>query len=351
MITPLAALLAAFLMSTVTSQVHTLSSVAFLAVLGIVGACWMFALLLEDDHVTRAIWPVIAAAVLLLAVRVILWRREEGLDVVAFQVVNNAWVGKLQLAWVFNLFAPLLLARSMGESGRGLAVLYGFTWAIAGIATYLLFSRMGSIVFVVATLGVLLLDPGRWRKALLILIVATAIGVGLVGESGRVSRNVMSSILQPDRNPGVELRLGIWRDALRLFQSRPVTGTGLGTYDEVAYILEGSTADSAFRGAGWHAHNVYLHVLVETGVVGLIAWCYLWAAVLVRLLSAWKTADADTRLAITGTLWAVVAFLVMSMTEVLIGARVHASLRMNLTIGFIVVFGLHLATRTKAQSA
>ena len=31
------------------------------------------------------------------------------------------------------------------------------------------------------------------------------------------------------------------------------------------------------------------------------------------------------------------------MSEVLIGARVHASLRMNLTIGLVVVLGLHIA--------
>jgi O-antigen ligase len=239
----------------------------------------------------------------------------------------------------------------MGESRRGLAALYGFTWAVTGVATYLLFSRMGSIVFAVTSLGVLLFNPGHWRKALLIVIVAAVIGVGLVGRSDRVSRYVLFSILEPGRNPGVELRLGVWREAWRLFQSRPVTGTGLGTYDEVAYSLEGSTADLAFRRAGWHAHNVYLHVLVETGLVGLLAWCYLWYAVLARLLVAWKRADSHDRLAVTGAFWAVLAFLVLSMTEVLIGARVHASLRMNLTVGFIVVVGLHLATRTKSQPA
>ena len=40
-VTPLAALLAAFLLSTCRSQVHSLSALAFLAVLGIVCACWL----------------------------------------------------------------------------------------------------------------------------------------------------------------------------------------------------------------------------------------------------------------------------------------------------------------------
>jgi hypothetical protein len=79
--------------------------------------------------------------------------------------------------------------------------------------------------------------------------------------------------------------------------------------------------------------------------VGLLAWCYFWYAIIARLLGAWKRADERERLAVAGALWAVLAFLVLSTTEVLIGVRVHASLRMNLAIGFIVVLGLHLATK------
>jgi O-antigen ligase len=234
----------------------------------------------------------------------------------------------------------------MGEPRRGMAAFYGLTWAVTGVATYLLFSRMGSIVFAVCTIGVCIFNPGQWRKVLLILIVGVAIGTGLVATSERMSRYVLSTILNPDRNPGVDIRLGIWRDALRLFRSQPVTGIGLGTYDEVAYSLEGTTAGPEFRRNGWHAHNVYLHVLAESGMVGLLAWCYFWYAILSRLLGSWRRADARGRLAAAGAVWAVFAFLTLSMTEVLIGARVYASLRMNLTIGLVVVLGLHAATRT-----
>ena len=342
---PLAVLLGALLLSTAASQFHLLSAIAFLDVACIVGACWIFAVCLEDERLGRAIWPVIAVALLLLAVRVILWRLDEGLNVAAFQILNNAWVGKLQLAWIFNLFAPLLVARSMGETQRRTAALYVLTWAVTGVATYLLFSRMGSIVFAACTIGVCVFNLGQWRKAILILIVAGAIGAGLVATTDRMSRFVVATILNPDRNPGVGLRLGVWRDALRLFRSQPVTGIGLGTFDEVAYSLEGTTANPVFRRNGWHAHNVYLHVLAETGIVGLLAWCYFWYAIVARLLGRWRHGDARSRLAAAGAVWAVFAFLSLSMTEVLIGARVHASLRMNLTIGLVVVLGLHAATR------
>jgi O-antigen ligase len=349
-VTPLAVLLGAFLLSTVTSQVPSLSARAFVAVVGIVGASWIFAVLIENERLSRAIWPVIATAVLLLALRVILWRRDEGLNVVAFQVVNNAWLGKLQLAWVLNVFAPLLLARSMRETRRGLAALYAVTWTVTGVAIYLLFSRMGSLVFAATTIGLWVFNPTQWRKVLLIVIVGIAMSAGLVARSDKMARYVISTILEPDRNPGVDLRLSVWRDALRLFRTRPITGTGLGTYDEMTYRLEGTTAEPFFRRQGWHAHNVYLHVLAETGILGLLAWCYFWFAVVARLLAAWRRAEAPDRLIAAGALWAVFAFLVLSITEVLIGARVHASLRMNLTIGLVVVLGLCVSKRTSRSA-
>ena len=112
------------------------------------------------------------------------------------------------------------------------------------------------------------LQPGQWRKVLLIVILVAAIGAGLVATSDKMSRYVVVTILNPDRNPGVSLRLGVWRDAFRLFRSQPVTGTGLGTFDE-ARIARGRDGRPRVSTNGWHAHNVYLHVLAETGIVGL----------------------------------------------------------------------------------
>ena len=342
-VVPGVALVAAFLLSAAASQVHTMSAMALLSVFGIVAVCWILVVIFEDERLREAIWPTLSVAVLLLAVRVILWRRDEGLNVVAFQVLNNYWQGKLQLAWVFNLMAPLLLVRAMGEPRRRLAALYWITWVVTGVATYLLFSRMGSIVFAVTTFGVWIFNPRQWRKVLVTLIVGLTIGAALVVRSDKMSRFLFTTILEPARDPGVEQRFGVWREALQLFRSRPITGTGIGTYDEVTYRLDGTTAEPFFRQNGWHAHNVYLHILAETGALGLFAWCFFWYSIIVRLLGAWKRGDARYQIYAAGALWAVLAFLVLSISEVLIGARVHASFRMNLTVGLVVVLGLHVA--------
>ena len=311
--------------------------------LGIVASCWILALIFQDERLRDSIWPTLAIAVLLLAVRVILWRRDEGLNVVAFQVLNNAWTRQASTGLGLQPDGSAAAGAGDGRTAASLAALYWFTWVVTGVATYLLFSRMGTIVFAVTTFGVWMFNPRQWRKVLVILIVGLTIGAALVARSDKMSRFVVTTILEPERDPGVEQRFGVWREALRLFRSRPVTGTGLGHVRRSDLQLEGTTADPFFRRNGWHAHNVYLHVLAETGVLGLLAWCFLWYSIIARLLGAWRRADPQYQLYAAGALWAVLAFLVLSISEVLIGARVHASLRMNLTIGLVVVLGLHIA--------
>jgi len=342
--TPLVLLLSTFLLSAAFSQVRALSAMAFLTILGIVAFCWVVALLLEDDRLVAMLWPVLAIAILLLAVRVIIWRLDEGVNVMALHVLNNTWVGKLQLAWVFNLFAPLLLARYLGERSRGLATLHAIAWASAGAATYLLFSRIGSVVFALTTLGVCLANFAYWRKWIVIMVVGLGLGLLLFDQSVKMSRYIVTTLVEVDRNPGVAMRLGIWRDAVRMFTDHPIVGIGIGTYDDVAYAVPGSTAVRDFYRHGWHAHNVYLHVLVEAGILGLLAWGYFWYTIVARLARAWRRADPRGRVVATGALAAVLAFLTLSLTEVLIGARVEASLRMNLTLGLVVVLGLRMTT-------
>jgi O-antigen ligase len=96
---------------------------------------------------------------------------------------------------------------------------------------------------------------------------------------------------------------------------------------------------------------VYLHVLAETGLLGLLTWCYLWFAIAMQLLRAWKGADPPRRAALAGAFWAILAFLVLSISEVMIGPRVYASFRMSLTLALIVALGLSECGRAARRRA
>jgi len=90
-----------------------------------------------------------------------------------------------------------------------------------------------------------------------------------------------------DANYAVIERLAHWQAALEMWRYRFWTGVGLGCY-EPAY--------PRFALVNWpialgHAHNIYLNLLAETGLIGLIAYLSLWGSVL------WQTWRATRRAA------------------------------------------------------
>lgn len=139
---PITALLAAFAVSAAFSQEPLLSLKAYGLVLGIAAFWWFAAQILEEAWLAEATWVVTALAVLELAVRVIMWRLAEGLEHIPVQIWTVAWLGKLQIAWVFNLFAPFFFARFIGDRRRLVSLFNGIVWAVAGAANFLLFSTL-----------------------------------------------------------------------------------------------------------------------------------------------------------------------------------------------------------------
>ena len=129
-----------------------------------------------------------------------------------------------------------------------------------------------------------------------------------------------------------------------------MVGVGLGAYDDVAHSQYGPPADPYFFRNGWHAHNVFLHILAETGAVGFLAFCYLGFTIARVLFRRWRDDAGRGRPDSAAALCVLLAFVVLSMTEAMIAARVHASLRMNLVLALLVICGIRLASRPHAAS-
>lgn len=339
---PLGVLLTVFAVSAIFSLEHALSAEALAGLLGIGFFWWFASQALEDRWLAEATWTVAAVAVLVLALRVIAWRLSQGLDQIPIHYLTVVWLGKHQITWVFNLFAPFLLARLIGDQKRLVAVFNGAVWATVGIANYLLVGRIGVAVFVLTTLTICVLNLSRWRRWIG-LMGAAAVGAAVIAATNFRLTTFLASTFDRSQNQGIDMRLGVWAEAWQMFLAHPIVGIGVGTFDKVTYQMPGTKADLDFYLNGWHAHNVPLHILTEAGVLGLGAWIFLWYTVLRTFLRAWRAGHGEPRLFSGAALTSVIAFLVLSMTEVLIGARVEGSLRMNLTIALVVVAGLRMA--------
>lgn len=84
-----------------------------------------------------------------------------------------------------------------------------------------------------------------------------------------------------DANFAVLERLAHWQSALAMWTDHPWLGVGIGNY-EAAYARYALPQWPAALG---HAHNYYLNIAAEAGLLGLAAYLLLWGA---SLLGAWR---------------------------------------------------------------
>lgn len=133
-------------------------------------------------------------------------------------------------------------------------------------------SRGGLLATIVALMIVPLtmgrLTPGR-------LVAAFAI---LIGSAGFAAVYVPHTIVQRLSTTGSEVedanfgnRWRLWRAGAHAFEQRPMTGYGTGSFVRVVTPELGSDARVA--------HNTYLSVLVEQGIVGLVLYLLMFLAV------------------------------------------------------------------------
>ena len=149
------------------------------------------------------------------------------------------------------------------------------------------------------------------RQRLALAAGVTVIVAGLFSASAELRADARS-IVDPAANAG---RLAIYAANLEIVRDHPVFGVGFGNYDRRArpYYARHPRADRRS-----HAHNSFLQVAAEAGVVGLGAFCYLFGAVVVRgwrLVRRVGRVRPDLRSTVAGGWLGVIGFLVGSLTQ------------------------------------
>lgn len=172
------------------------------------------------------------------------WRRRSS----AFMEEQSSLVQTLQdprALWICAALGLMVSATAFSLSRGGLLALVGAA-VICGILGRWQLGRsfrIGSLFFVAGVVAAL----------------STWFGIGLLKD--RFATLGSSEVLED--------RLPIWRRSLPIVAEFPVWGTGYGTY---GYIEPKYREDAPSREQpGWyyHAHNDYLEILVEGGIVGL----------------------------------------------------------------------------------
>ena len=174
-----------------------------------------------------------------------------------------------------------------------IAQLLAWTGAALLVAVALLasWSRGAWLGTAVAALVLVIALPRRLLHGLLLALTAVALAVvlwqtGILPDAlvSRLTSSVVDLVSINDvrgidahaGNYAVIERLAHWQAAVEMARDHPYFGVGLGNY---------SVRYEQYRLINWqlplgHAHNTYLNLLAETGMVGLLAYLTYWAVML-----------------------------------------------------------------------
>ena len=217
----------------------------------------------------------------------------------------NPYAGYLGLTLPLAIGLILAVVVPMGRrvSSRWL-VWAGGTGLLMAVALAMSWSR-GAWLGVVAGIGVMLVAVAARSGRAAMLGVVLAVLLGYLILAGGLSL-LPPSIVQrfsdfmpylgvadvrgvevTDANFAVLERMAHWQSAIAMWTDHPWLGVGVGNY-EVAYARYALPLWSSPLG---HAHNYYLNVGAETGIVGLIVYLVVWG---VALLQSWKVTRRAT---------------------------------------------------------
>jgi len=164
----------------------------------------------------------------------------------------------------------------------------GVLVCVAGVVNTL--SRSGLIAFGFMMLAGIVFG-GRWRRWAILLTV-----LGVVGTVGYFVAIAPSSARQRVTMSNTSGRSTIWAIAWRMVQTHPLVGVGSGNFsaDAINYVQKSGplTRADLIVDNPKIAHNIYLEMLADMGIVGLVAFLSIIGS---ALAAAWRAAQAFER--------------------------------------------------------
>jgi len=140
--------------------------------------------------------------------------------------------------------------------------------AFMAATVFLSGSRGGMIAFAVQmTIFIVFVFRERKKRTVVVLLSGfVLLSIGIITWTGgrEVRTRIATLAAEKHSDMSSDIRLQIDRDILRMWQKRPVLGWGQGTFADVYPRFRSFYTDSLVNAA----HNDYLQVLAETGILG-----------------------------------------------------------------------------------
>ncbi|MCH7504053.1 O-antigen ligase family protein [PVC group bacterium] len=205
---------------------------------------------------------------------------------------HKALLGHYNYASEYMLTPFLISVGMMFAPTRPMKIFAGFVALVCGLFLLVAQTRgvwLGSLggIFLVYTLIVVWggKSLGKWmirllRMIPLVLVLLFAVVLLVSNEKSSYRHNMPESvqgftdrfisIFDPD-NYARKTRLLVWKDTVSIIKDAPLLGHGIGNF-KVEHMKFRSTEERGFTGKGIKyvkAHNEYLNIMSETGVLGI----------------------------------------------------------------------------------
>jgi O-antigen ligase len=257
-------------------------------------------------------------------------------------IANTRAVGAYSDA---NYYASLLVlgilpgAALVLSGGRRLWLVAPIAGAVAGVAFSL--SRGAISALAIGLLLMLAWNRARWIALGLAIVFAvlTFMNANPIVQSQQFQTvEQRLSTLQLSTLEATTNRPRIWATAVDVFQQNPFVGIGVNSFKDQA------ARHNLFERGGIleNAHNIFLSLAAETGLLGLGAFLWLVGQLVGRAVRAMRAADPAARALGLGLSAALLAFVLQGLTVV--------QLRVNVITGtFFAVAGMLTALADRAQ--
>ena len=225
-----------------------------------------------------------------------------------------------------NLFAGFLimnisffLPRFIGEKES----LLGLNLALSTICLILTSSR-GAFAALIFSLGILFITS---RKKVILGYMAMLISMFLLYSSFlAVGRAAVHNVLIDSSSL---YRVEIWKTSLALFLETPIAGNGIGTN----WFFLSDASDKLLRYVA-HAHNLFLQIASEMGLLGLAATGYFLMDLMKGCISAMREGSTQKKHVYQGFFTATIGVLVQGVIDAVI-------LVPSLSLVYMIYYGIY----------
>jgi O-antigen ligase len=235
----------------------------------------------------------------------------------------------------FAMVLCLALGATACARGRSMAAWAMLTMA-SGTGLWLAQSRTAiAMVGILGGAALAIVVSARLRPRARAALLATAVIVG----AGVTAARVRQLEKDPDFH-GAGFRVQFFETSLRMIRASPLIGVGIGQYPRASPLY--LSPQLAFAYGVENAHNYFLQIAAETGVVGFGAFTALLGIASARAIRALVRTPDDVRL--LGITSGVLAFLGTCLSG-------HPLLVAEVAYPFWIQFGLMTASRSAAPDA